>query len=549
MSKNKMRCWFRIRKGWSKRNFALVSVILLSLQSVGSAQTWWNGSYTYRKQIAVTAGATTIPTAYSVSVTTDHATAVIAGKSQADGDDIRIVYWNDSTNTELDRILDQASSWNGASTKFWFKTQASISASGSDANYYMYYGYGSAASPPANGMNVYLFHDDFPGSSIDGAKWTTITGTPAVAGGVATLTAGGSMTSVLGSAFTYDTRWEANIELGGDGSEPYYEFWIATNNASGGGYTDDFIWMWTDQSAFYAENSVNGWNNGNRTSFSATTPTSYHTYAFERLGTTSVKFYQDITLKATHSTGSNIPTSNLRAMINNDDFATHSILVDWVRVRKYVANEPSASLGAEENGSLPIQLSSFATLVLAGSQHVVLQWTTLSETNNYGFEVQRRGGSTSVFTTLPHSFVPGHGTTNEPRHYSSIDSTVTSGVWYYRLKQLDLDGTQHYTEPVQVEVTTDVAERLTPAEVTLLQNYPNPFNPSTVIGFNLPNAGRVSLVIYDLLGREVETLIRGEFPAGYHSPAWTPKNLAAGVYVCCLRAQGVVIVRKLILLR
>jgi hypothetical protein len=137
----------------------------------------------------------------------------------------------------------------------------------------------------------------------------------------------------------------------------------------------------------------------------------------------------------------------------------------------------------------------------------------------------------------------------EEHHYSYTDSMVPQGVWHYRLRQIDLDGTQHYTESARVEVTTDVPEHSIPTELCVSQNYPNPFNPSTVIGFSLPKASYVSLVVYDLLGREVETLVHGELPAGNHSSVWTPKGIAGGAYIYRLKAQGIVMLRKLMLLR
>jgi hypothetical protein len=100
---------------------------------------------------------------------------------------------------------------------------------------------------------------------------------------------------------------------------------------------------------------------------------------------------------------------------------------------------------------LPIQLYYFYAMVLTNNW-VQLNWGTLSETNNYGFFVQKSRSATTGFSDIPNSFVPGHGTTLEPQHYSWIDQNTSSGIWYYRLKQVDLDATFHYTDPVQVYV-------------------------------------------------------------------------------------------------
>jgi outer membrane protein assembly factor BamB len=112
---------------------------------------WWDSNYGYRKQITVSAGSTAIANGYPVRMQFDHASLVPA-KSQADGDDIRIAYWNGSGWTELSRVLENGSAWNNAATKVFFKTNASIAASGSDNGYFLYYGYGSAVSPPTTGV-------------------------------------------------------------------------------------------------------------------------------------------------------------------------------------------------------------------------------------------------------------------------------------------------------------------------------------------------------------------------------------------------------------
>ncbi|MEK9137366.1 MAG: T9SS type A sorting domain-containing protein, partial [Bacteroidota bacterium] len=109
--------------------------------------------------------------------------------------------------------------------------------------------------------------------------------------------------------------------------------------------------------------------------------------------------------------------------------------------------------------------------------------------------------------------------------------------------------------PVTVDVTTDVQGRGTeavPGEFALHQNYPNPFNPATTIHFDLPSQGHVKLIVYDLLGREVRTLVNNELPAGYHSVAFDASRqvgMASGVYFYRLASQGYVVTRRMLLLR
>lgn len=180
-------------------------------------------------------------------------------------------------------------------------------------------------------------------------------------------------------------------------------------------------------------------------------------------------------------------------------------------------------------GTLPIQLAQFSARSIGGNV-VQLDWSTLSEVNNYGFEVQRSEDQFLNYTTVPNSFVPGHGTTNIPQHYTFDENNVPAGIWYYRLRQIDLDGTLHYSDGVQVEMLTDVAEVEVPFAFAMPQNYPNPFNPTTTINFDLPEASNVSLLIYDVLGRKVSTLVAGRQEAGHHHATWNATNVASGVY-------------------
>jgi hypothetical protein len=196
---------------------------------------------------------------------------------------------------------------------------------------------------------------------------------------------------------------------------------------------------------------------------------------------------------------------------------------------------------------LAVQLSSFAAKVLSQSS-VLLEWSTLSEINNYGFYVQRRTVTDRDFVELPNTFVPGHGTTNVPQLYSFTDNTVTLGTWLYCLRQVDLDGSAHFTEPVQVSVLTRVKETA-PNAFVLHQNYPNPFNPSTTIKYELPRASHVRLSVFSTLGREVATLVDEAQEPGYRSVQFDGSHLSSAVYLYRLEAGDFVATKRLLLLR
>ncbi len=195
---------------------------------------------------------------------------------------------------------------------------------------------------------------------------------------------------------------------------------------------------------------------------------------------------------------------------------------------------------------LPVQLASFAAV--RASDDVQLSWSTISELNNFGFYVERKLDGTSSFTEVPNSFVAGHATTLEAHNYTFTDNTVTSGVWYYRLRQVDLDGKVNYSEPVKVEFTTAVTTE-TPATYGLNQNYPNPFNPTTDIQFSLAKAGTVSLKVYDMLGREVATLANGEFVAGVHHVTFNATTLPSGAYFYALKAGNFSAMKSMMLVK
>ena len=194
--------------------------------------------------------------------------------------------------------------------------------------------------------------------------------------------------------------------------------------------------------------------------------------------------------------------------------------------------------------SLPVALASFTASVV--NDNVLLQWRTLSEIENSGFEVQRSQSIPTHFTPLPNSFTPGFGTTSEPHDYSYTDSTVFPSLWYYRLRQISQDGSWNLLGPISIDVLTGVEENPLPTEYALSQNYPNPFNPTTTISFTLPVEARVTLELFDMLGRSVGKVLDVTMQQGYHSVGVDASALASGVYMYRLRAGEFVQTRKMV---
>jgi hypothetical protein len=193
---------------------------------------------------------------------------------------------------------------------------------------------------------------------------------------------------------------------------------------------------------------------------------------------------------------------------------------------------------------LPIQLASF-TAVAVNQNQVRLNWTTLSETNNYGFEVQKSKDGKTDYQTIPNSFVAGHQTSLQAHSYTFTDATASSGMWYYRLKQIDLDGGVHYSDAVKAEQVNGVKDKPLPTVFALNQNYPNPFNPSTIIEFALPKESRVTLEVYNLLGQRVATLVDETRPVGYYAVTFDAARLASGLYFYRLSTPQVSFLKKM----
>jgi hypothetical protein len=185
---------------------------------------------------------------------------------------------------------------------------------------------------------------------------------------------------------------------------------------------------------------------------------------------------------------------------------------------------------------VPVELVSFSGNF--NEESVELNWSTSTETNNRGFEIQR--SNDGEFETI--AFVEGFGTTTEFHTYAYTDQNVDAGKFSYRLKQLDFDGTFEYSNVIEVEVPLL-------RDFTLDQNFPNPFNPSTTITFSLPEATEVSLTIYNTLGQRVAELVNTKLEAGRYSYEWNASNVTTGMYIYELRTSNFVSVKKMVLLK
>ncbi len=208
--------------------------------------------------------------------------------------------------------------------------------------------------------------------------------------------------------------------------------------------------------------------------------------------------------------------------------------------------------GTQCGGALPIELVSFTASM--NKKNVVLTWQTATEVNNYGFEIEKKSMKDELRSMKWEQvgFVEGSGTTPSPKQYSFVDKNVNTGKYLYRLKQIDRDGKFIYSHEAEVTIAA-------PKEFSLLQNYPNPFNPTTVINYQLPISGHVTLKVFDPLGREMTTLVNEMKEAGKHSVQLdatlfgngisSKGGYASGIYFYQLVTGEKTIVKKMVLIK
>ncbi len=191
--------------------------------------------------------------------------------------------------------------------------------------------------------------------------------------------------------------------------------------------------------------------------------------------------------------------------------------------------------------TIPVELTSFSAEV--NDNNVLLSWVTATEINNQGFQIERRETKNERNDSWDNiGFINGNGTTTEITHYNFIDENVNDGTYNYRLKQIDYDGSFEYSSIIEVEVET-------PSDFFLSQNNPNPFNPSTQINYSIKKAGLVQLRVYDILGKEIATLVNTNKEAGNYSIEFNANQLPSGIYIYRMQSGSFVSSKKMILLK
>ncbi len=187
---------------------------------------------------------------------------------------------------------------------------------------------------------------------------------------------------------------------------------------------------------------------------------------------------------------------------------------------------------------LPVELASFTSTVDRNS--VLLYWTTASEVNSSFFEIER-SNSQNDWTIV--GTVKAKGSTSSNTEYSFTDVFLNSGIYNYRLKQVDNNGSfVHYDLGNEVVIGN-------PEKFYLHQNYPNPFNPLTTIAYGIPQSGNVTMKIFDIAGREIKTLVNEFKEAGYYVVKFDGSSLSSGTYIYRIESGSFVSAKKMVLLK
>lgn len=263
----------------------------------------------------------------------------------------------------------------------------------------------------------------------------------------------------------------------------------------------------------------------------------WHFLTGQRQHTTWKIFVDGVQVSAAEGSSENISNSvNMMIGVQSDRPTDGAAFCKGVidEVRIYNCALSDADIQQLFESGTPVELTSFSAETGAGV--VTLNWTTHSETENYGFHVYRSQVQDGNYQQISRTIIPGAGNSSQALHYTFIDREVSIGqTYYYKLADIDYSGHIKLHGPISVTIKAQ------PKDYTLKQNYPNPFNPTTTIVFAIAVPGHVSLKIYNMQGELVRTLIDAPKDAGEYAVSWNGRNdygqqVASGSYIYLLKS-------------
>ncbi len=185
---------------------------------------------------------------------------------------------------------------------------------------------------------------------------------------------------------------------------------------------------------------------------------------------------------------------------------------------------------------LPVELTYFKYQTI--NTHVLLSWGTATETNCYGFNIERF--SDASWATI--GFVHGSFISNSPKDYSFQDTSINSlGNYLYRLKQIDSDGSFKYSDTLSVSILTSIPKnnKIFPSHFSVSRNYPNPFNPSTNIQVKLSKSSELILKVFNIRGEIIIEKNYGFKAAGNFILKIDLSNFSSGIYFYSITADKI----------
>ena len=530
-----------------KKICLLVSLIILfTVMCVTQLEADW----TYKRPIEINNGGGAL-TDYQVLVTL---TEVIMGDPythvNTDGSDIRF-----STGDNVDPMPYWIESWDNTGTsKIWVK--APNIGTGTTTPFNMYYG-NSGASSASSGTNTFEFFDDFEDNDI--SDWTTVSGSPAVSGGMISVGANVEFEISKPSAITvaiweFDYQYPNGPPAAGSAIQLYTQ-WVSAGN-----------YYYLDRTCHLGRRRLGRLVSGSDLELiysSIGWDTNWHTLKLTRNSSGNFELFEDggslgTVTDASHTTSNEI---HLRSMVANHP----GVNVDNIRVRKYASPEPGASVGSESGGdyTLPVELSTFTAQFL--NNVPTLYWKTESETDNIGWYVYRNTKDDFEDANRISGFIEGYGTTSEPHHYIYEDvelNGIPGEAYWYWIESVDLGGAFHRYSPAVLNIP-DISHpnpyQNIPKQYGLHQNEPNPLSirsSSTRISFLLPKTARVEVKIYNIRGELVKDLYNGiAYGDDEVKLTWDGRDengvaQVTGIYLYQLKVNGKTYeVKRLILLR
>lgn len=516
----------------------IVGCLLAITPSLAKAQ--WQ----FRRPITISSTGTAL-TNFQVPITLTTGTFDYS-RTQSDGADLRF-------STDINGASFDVSHWvesynTGGTSTIWIKVSSIPAAGGTTV--YLFYG-NASATDASDGSAVFDFFDDFSGSSLDATKWNIIlnNGTVSVSGGTLTMSRpAGNNFIQLRTVNTFNAPLRMGYRMQVLNINQHYFSSIAMGPVGGTRASLGYALLNNFESALYTGTPI-----GPPRTF--THPSSDGDTIDDPEGNvwfTDTFSVPDGSGFLSRQLNSNTVETSTRYQGGTsgpiDLFGTSpalgfgfgaSTLVDYFYTRQYSATEPSATLGAED-GLLPVELVAFRAVF--SEANLTLTWQTVSETNNAGFEVQEQQGQhEAAWQSL--GFIAGIGTTVEAQEYAYAIPQPTPGTHVYRLKQIDFDGTVAYSPEVRVEVPLHTSMYLSaPA--------PNPFQSTTAFTLTIAQSQRVTVNVYNMVGRHVETLFEGIGAASQPQELrFSAGSLPTGIYIVRVQGEAFTTHRQVVLVR